>query len=73
MDYKVILSDFFIADLKEIVDYLTKRASDEIASRIGNEIINRSLELGRSPFIGQIVKNRRGARKILRYSYRITM
>ena len=71
MDYQVILSDLFIADLKEIVDYLTKRASVEVASRIGNELINRSLELGRNPFIGQIVRQRSGARKILRYSYRI--
>jgi plasmid stabilization system protein ParE len=71
MDYQVILSDFFIADLKEIVEYLTIRASKEVASRIGNELINRALEIGRNPFIGQIVKQRSGARKILRYSYRI--
>jgi plasmid stabilization system protein ParE len=71
MDYQVILSDFFIADLKEIVDYLTRRASAEVGARIGNELINRALELGRNPFIGQIVKERPGARKILRYSYRI--
>ena len=71
MDYQVILSDFFIADLKEIVDYLTRRASAEVGSRIGNELINRALELGRNPFIGQIVRQRPGVRKILRYSYRI--
>ena len=71
MDYQVILSDFFIADLKEIVGYLTIRASEKVASRIGNELIDRALEIGRNPFIGQIVKQRPGARKILRYSYRI--
>jgi plasmid stabilization system protein ParE len=71
MDYQVILSDFFIADLKEIVEYLTRRANKEIASRIGNELINRALELGRNPFIGQPVKQRPGARKVLRYSYQI--
>ncbi len=71
MDFQVILSDLFIDDLKEIVDFLARKASPEIASRIGNELINRALELGRNPFIGQIVKDRAGARKILRYSYRI--
>jgi plasmid stabilization system protein ParE len=71
MDYQVILSDFFIADLKEIVEYLTLRANKEVASRIGSELINRALDLGRNPFIGQLVRQRPGARKILRYSYRI--
>lgn len=71
MDYQVILSDFFIADLKEIIEYLKVQANEEVASRIGNELINRALEMGRNPFIGQIVKQRPGARKILRYSYRI--
>ncbi len=71
MDYQVVLSDFFISDLKEIVDYLAQRANPEIASRIGHELVSRALELGKNPFIGQIVKHRQGARKILRYSYRI--
>ena len=71
MDFQVVLSDFFIADLKEIVDYLTRRAGAETGSRIGNELVDRALEIGRNPFIGQIVKDRPGARKILRYSYRI--
>ena len=71
MDYQVILSQFFIADLKEIVEYLNQQAGREVASRIGNELINRALDLGRNPHVGQIVKQRPGARKILRYSYRI--
>jgi plasmid stabilization system protein ParE len=71
MDYQVILSDLFISDLEEIVFYLAKRANPEIAARIGNELLDRALEIGRNPFIGQIVKQRSGARKILRYSYRI--
>jgi len=71
MDYQVTLSDFFISDLKEIVEYLTSQANAEIASRIGNELIDRALEVGRNPFIGQIARERPGARKILRYSYRI--
>ncbi len=71
MDYKIVLSDLFIADLEEITTYLAKRASPEVASRIGNELIDRTLELGKNPFVGQKVRRRRGARKILRYSYRI--
>jgi plasmid stabilization system protein ParE len=71
MDCQVILSDFFIADLKEIVEYLKVRANEEVASRIGNELVDRALGLGRNPFIGQLVRQRPGARKILRYSYRI--
>ena len=59
MDYKVVLSD------------LTKRASPDVALRIGNELIDRALELGKNPFVGQKVRRRRGARKILRYAYRI--
>jgi len=56
MDYQVILSDLFISDLREIVDYLTNRAGAEIASRIGNELLDRALETGRNPFVGQSVK-----------------
>jgi len=71
MDYKVILSDLFISDLREIVEYLKVRASEEVAFRIGNELVSRALEVGRNPFVGQLVRERPGARKILRYSYRI--
>ncbi len=71
MDYRVVLSDFFISDLKEIVDYLTVRAGSELASRIGHELLNRAMETGHNPFIGQAVKDRPGVRKVLRYSYRI--
>ena len=71
MDYQVILSDFFVSDLKEIVDYLTIRAGEEIASRIGNELLDRALETGRNPFVGQPIRQRPGARKVLRHSYLI--
>ena len=71
MDYQVILSDFFTSDLKEIVDYLTDRAGPEIASRIGNELLDRALEVERNPFIGQMVLQRQGVRKVLRHSYLI--
>lgn len=71
MDYEIVLSDLFIADLEKIVGYLKGQAGEEVAYRIGNELINRALELSQNPFIGQIVKERPGARKILRYAYRI--
>lgn len=60
MDYQVVLSDLFISDLKEIVDYLTERAGPETAFRIGNELLDRALEAGRNPFLGQPVKQRPG-------------
>jgi plasmid stabilization system protein ParE len=71
MDFKVVLSDFFISDLIEIVAYLAQRADEQTAKRIGNELIDKALELGKNPFVGQLVRERPGARKILRYSYRI--
>ncbi|MDD5201303.1 MAG: type II toxin-antitoxin system RelE/ParE family toxin [Terrimicrobiaceae bacterium] len=71
MDYKVILSDLFLCDLQEIVDYLKEHAGPEIASRIGNELLDRALEAGQRPFLGQSVKRRPGARKVLRYPYLI--
>ncbi len=71
MDYKVILSDLFISDLKEIVDSLTSWAGEEIAFRIGNELVDRALDAGRNPHIGQPVRQRPGTRKVLRYPYLI--
>ena len=71
MDYKVILGDLFISDLIEIVAYLARRADEQTAKRIGNELIDKALDLGKNPFVGQPVRERPGARKILRYSYRI--
>ena len=65
MDYSVILSEFFSADLDGIIAYLMKSAGPETAFRIGNELIDRALEIGESPFIGQPVKKRVGVRKVL--------
>jgi len=71
MDYKVVLSDLFLSDLQEIIDYLVQSSESETASRIGNELLDCALEAGRRPFIGQPVKQRPGARKVLRYHYLI--
>ncbi len=64
MDDKVILGDLFIADLIEIVAYLASRADERTARRIGNELIDKALSLGKNPFVGQEVHDRPGARKI---------
>ncbi|MFA7342702.1 MAG: type II toxin-antitoxin system RelE/ParE family toxin [Terrimicrobiaceae bacterium] len=71
MGYKVILSDLFLSDIQEIVEYLAEVSGCETASRIGNELLDRAFEAGQSPFIGQPVKQRPGARKVLRYPYLI--
>ena len=71
MDYKVILSDRFLSDLREIVDYLNEHADADTAYRIGNELLDRALDVGQQPFQGKPVKQRPGARKVLRYPYLI--
>ena len=71
MDFKVILSDLFLSDLQEIVHYLSEHAGPDTASRIGNELLDRALEAGQKPFLGQPVRQRPGARKVLRYPYLI--
>lgn len=69
MDYTVVLSEVFSSDLDGIVAYLMKRAGAETAFRIGNKLIDRALEVGESPFIGQPVKQRPGVCKVLLYRY----
>jgi len=71
MDFQVVLSDLFISDLKEIVDYLTIRADVDVASRIGNELLDRALEVGCNPWLGKPVKKKSGTRKVILYSYLI--
>ena len=71
MDYKIVLSGLFLSDLQEIVDYLNETAGAAIASRIGNELLDRALEAGESPFLGTPVKLRPGVRKVMKYSYLI--
>ena len=71
MAYKVVLSSLFLSDLREIVDYLNEHAGPAIAIRIGNELLDRALEVGHAPFVGPPVKLRPGARKVMRYPYLI--
>jgi plasmid stabilization system protein ParE len=69
MDYQVVLSNLFLSDLKEIVDYLTEQASADLAKRIGHELLDRTLDAARNPWIGTPVKKRPGCRKMIHYSY----
>ena len=71
MGYEVVLSDLFLSDLKIIVENLKVRAGAEIASRIGNELLDRALAIGRNPYLGRPVQQREGVRKVLRHSYLI--
>ncbi len=69
MDFKVVLSDLFLADLQEIIEHLTEHAGPQVASRIGNDLLDRIEQVARHPFSGRRVTDRPGARKILRYPY----
>lgn len=71
MGYKVVLSGLFLSDLREIVDYLNEHAGPTVAVRIGNALLDRALEIGHAPFVGQPVKLRPGVRKVMRYPYLI--
>jgi plasmid stabilization system protein ParE len=71
MDFQIILTDLFVSDLKEIVDYLVIRADGHVAGRVGNEVLDRALEIGRNPWLGREVKQRPGVRKVILYSYLI--
>lgn len=69
MDFKVVLSDLFLADLQEIIEHLTEHAGPQVASRTGNDLLDRIEQVARHPFSGRPVTDRPGARKILRYPY----
>jgi plasmid stabilization system protein ParE len=71
MDYRIVLSDLFLSDLKEIVAYLSIQASRDLASRVGNELLDRTEAIGLSPWLGSPVKQRPGTRKAIFYSYLI--
>lgn len=71
MDFKVVLSEFFVADLKEIFEFLADNAGSEVAIRIATELLDHAMDLASNPFVGQLVKQRPGVRKVLRFSYLI--
>ncbi len=69
MDFQVVINDFFVRDLKEIVEYLAQQAGSDTASRIGQELVERAIEVGRAPVAGSPVQNQPGTRKVFLYSY----
>lgn len=69
MDHRVILNDSAVCDLREIVDYLKARSEPALAARVGNTLLNRALEIGRRPILGQPVALRPGTRKVRQNSY----
>jgi plasmid stabilization system protein ParE len=71
MDCKVILSSLFLSDLREIVEYLAESAGPEVARRLGNQLLDRALEIGRHPHAGQPARQCPGVRKVLHHAYLI--
>lgn len=64
MDYKIILSEVFLKDLKEIVDYLTQEAGEETAAHVANSIVNCAYQTAPNPFIGKPVNHPQKVRKV---------
>jgi plasmid stabilization system protein ParE len=48
MDFKVLIADSAIADLKEIVEFVAEDDADA-ASRLGNKLVTRALGLQNFP------------------------
>jgi toxin ParE1/3/4 len=72
MDFKIIWTDSAVADLKEIVDYIS-RDNPAAAEKIGRGILGHVKILEMLPFIGPAYPRRsRGAiREIVAGNYRI--
>ena len=72
MDFKVIISQPAIEDLRNIVSYIAQHNRDA-ALRLGKELINRTRILGRFPELGRRAPelNSPDVREIIYRSYRI--
>jgi plasmid stabilization system protein ParE len=64
MDFKVLIADSAIADLKEIVEFVAAD-NPEAASRLGEKLLGHALSLGslpeRFPFLRQTARNPQNA------------
>lgn len=69
MDYQIDLSDLFLCDLKEITNYLEWRANQEIAGQVGQQILDRIVDVGRNPLVGLPMLGRRETRRVFCHSY----
>ncbi|MBW4505047.1 MAG: type II toxin-antitoxin system RelE/ParE family toxin [Scytonematopsis contorta HA4267-MV1] len=72
MDYNVILSPKAVGDLEAIVRYIALN-NPEAASSVGQNLLNKTKELGRFPFFGQMVPefNDPSIRQVILKPYRI--
>jgi toxin ParE1/3/4 len=72
MDYKVVLAPRAIADLRDIVLYITPDRPDT-AKRLGLALIERTKVLGEFPLSGRVVRefNQRLIRELVLKPYRI--
>lgn len=62
MDFKVLITDSAIADLKEIVEFVA--ADNKAASRLGEKLLGHALSLGSLPQRFPFYDRRRGIRKM---------
>jgi plasmid stabilization system protein ParE len=63
MDFKVLIADSAIADLKEIVEFVAHDDPDA-ASRLGEKLVDRALSLARMPQRFAFHDEQRGIRKM---------
>jgi plasmid stabilization system protein ParE len=63
MDFKVLIADSAIADLKEIVEFVAQDNADA-ATRLGEKLVERALSLARMPQRFAFYDERRGIRKM---------
>ena len=63
MDFKVLIADSAIADLKEIVEFVAEDNRDA-AIRLGEKLLERALSLGNLPERFPFYDKRRGIRKM---------
>jgi toxin ParE1/3/4 len=63
MDFKVLIADSAIADLKEIVEFVAAD-NPEAASRLGKKLLAHALSLGSLPERFPFHDRRRGIRKM---------
>jgi len=67
MEIIVIWSDSAIDELREIYDYYYYKAGKNVADKLTNTIVDRSLDLEKTPRIGQIEELLTHLQKEIRY------
>ena len=70
MGFKVIFSDNFVNDLRDITSYISKD-NPQAAITLGDALISEALSLDEHPNRGSKIRGRSGARKLVYKSYLI--